>query len=252
MNPFFLTTVLHILLGLLVWAFIEDPLRGYLGITLVLTYSAALALGVSLIRMNFFLKALCRIQGDQKRVCLTFDDGPDPETTPYLLDLLAEQKIRATFFCIGKRVRAYPELVKRMDDEGHLVENHTFHHHWWTNFLLKKGLKREIEKTQEAIQEIIGRAPRYFRSPMGLTNPHWKGALIEAGLTLVGWDIRTFDRKVDSPRPLVERVLKRVSPGSILVLHDGGVKKNTLLSITRELILELRKREFSFARIDEE
>jgi len=215
-----------------------------------LVYLAAVGLGVSWIRLGFFVPAICRGEEGANRVALTFDDGPDAEATPRLLDLLKQQRVPATFFCVGERAAAHPDLIRRMAAEGHSIGNHTFRHAWWTNFLFGRWLRDEIRRAQEALRGILGRAPRFFRSPAGLTNPHLGRPLRELGLVLVGWDVRPFDRGADPDR-VAERVCRRARDGSIIVLHDGGVGAEALVRTAAAVIAALRERGYAFASLDE-
>src|SRR5262249_29497062 len=149
--------------------------------------------GVWFIRLGMFCPVTWRGRVGNRRVALTFDDGPDPHTTPLLLGYLKEQNIRATFFCIRKRVDAHPEIAKRIVDEGHVIGNHTYNHHWWTALMWGNELAEEIGKTQEAIRRATGVTSVYMRPPMGMTNPHYARVLHRSGMELIGWDVRSLD-----------------------------------------------------------
>ena len=249
MSRFAWTTLLAATALLLLGLALDAPARGWAVGAVAAAYLALLAAGVCSIRLGFFAKALCRGTPGKMRVALTFDDGPDPEVTPRLLDLLREEGASATFFCIGERAAAHPGIVRRMAAEGHVVGNHTFRHVWWTNFLFGLRLRQEIARAQEGLEAILGVAPRFFRPPAGLTNPHLRGALEPLGLTLVGWDVRPFGRGAD-PNAVVERVLRRVRDGSILVLHDGDARPDPLLRIVATLIARLRSQGVRFVSLE--
>ena len=136
-------------------------------------YLTVIGCGVWFIRLGMFCPVIWRGRVGKKLVALTFDDGPDPLTTPLLLDYLREERIAATFFCIGKKVDAHPEIARRIVEEGHLIANHTYHHFWWTSLMWSGTLEREVSRTQEAIERATGVKPRYMRPPMGMTNPHF-------------------------------------------------------------------------------
>lgn len=217
---------------------------------IVLVYGIVFGLGTSFIGMNFFLVALCRGEGNEKRIALTFDDGPDPETTPAILDTLAAEEVCATFFCIGERVRAHPDIASRIVEEGHVIGNHTMRHGWWTNFLFGKLLERELAEAQAAIASVTGREPVYIRTPMGLTNPHYTGVLGRLGLKLVGWDLRGFDLSGQGARAVIERVRRRVRPGSIVALHASGVRVEVAIDIVKGLVKALGEDGYSFVGVD--
>ncbi|HEX4054732.1 MAG TPA: polysaccharide deacetylase family protein [Tepidisphaeraceae bacterium] len=212
-------------------------------------YFAICAWGMGSVRMQFYCPAICRGKIGGMRVALTFDDGPDPGATPQLLDLLQREKIPAVFFCIGKNVDAHPELAARIVAEGHLLENHTYRHPWWISCLTSRALTDEMTRTQRAIQQAAGVTPRYLRSPAGLTNPHFPRALRRAGLTLVGWDVRPFDT-AGRIQDAIDRIIRETRDGSIVLLHDGGVPAQQILTIVSTAITELRARGFGFERLD--
>ena len=212
-------------------------------------YLILFAIGVFCIGAQFFTRAVCHGKPGEMRVALTFDDGPDPNATLAILELLSREKISAAFFCIGKNVDAHPEIAARLAAEGHLLGNHTYRHVWWTNFLRRPGLVDEIMGTQDAIQRAAGVMPVYMRPPMGLTNPHYSGALRQVGLTLVGWDVRSLDT-VLSTKAVIQRILRRARDGSIIVLHDGGASPDRIVEIVGTVIGELRARGFGFERLD--
>ncbi|CAN5255634.1 hypothetical protein BH09SUM1_BH09SUM1_18620 [soil metagenome] len=205
--------------------------------------------GIADMRLQLFCRAIWRGSRARREVALSFDDGPDPETTPALLDLLAEENVRAVFFCIGDRVEAHPEIARRIVREGHLIANHTQRHSYLTNFLGARGLDSEISDAQRAIYDATGLSPRFFRSPVGLTNPHFAKVLRAQRVLLIGWDFRALDRG-RSAEAIARRVLRRTKPGSIIVLHDGGAPRENLLRAVRLVMEGLRKRRFRMVRLD--
>lgn len=250
MSRFGIATIIAVVTLVAVGIFLKSPVRWLLGGFALATYLIVLGFGVAFIKLQFFCSAACRGKTGRMRVALTFDDGPDPATTPALLDTLRKHDAPGAFFLIGERALECPELLIRMLDEGHLIGNHTFKHAWWTNFLFGAALRNEIGRAQEAIHNAANIVPKYFRSPMGLTNPHLNGALNEAGLTLVGWDVRAFDRR-RAPARVIARTVKNARDGSIIALHDGGVSASDMIATMTGMIAELRARGFSLVRLDE-
>jgi peptidoglycan/xylan/chitin deacetylase (PgdA/CDA1 family) len=159
-------------------------------------------------------------------VALTFDDGPDPEVTPRVLDLLAERGARATFFCIGRRARAHPEIVAEIVRRGHEVENHTWSHPNSFACYPPGPMRREIVRAQEALAETAGRRPRYFRAPAGIRNPLLDPLLHAQGLTLVSWTRRGFDTVAREPERVARRLLRGLAGGDVLLLHDGSAARD--------------------------
>lgn len=156
-----------------------------------------------------------------KRVALTFDDGPSPAHTPALLELLAERGARATFFLIGKRARAHPELARRIVSEGHEVGNHGWSH-IPLPLLSPEAMTREVAAGGHAVTEAAGTVPRCFRPPNGWITPRSLAVVRRLGYTPVLGDVYPRDVSRPGTEVLVRHVLRRVGPGSIVILHDGG------------------------------
>jgi peptidoglycan/xylan/chitin deacetylase (PgdA/CDA1 family) len=250
MSRFHTITILFILIALGAGFSLASPIRWLvLGLLLAL-YLIVFILGVSVLKLNFFVKVIYRGDSAAKRVALTFDDGPDPAATPGLLEVLRRHKIKAAFFPIGTKTRDYPEIIKQIDQEGHILGNHSFRHAWWTNFLISGALDREISTAQEAIDTAIGKVPAYFRPPMGLTNPHLRKALEKHGLSVMGWDVRPFDTTANNDK-VIKRVLKRIRNGSIITLHDTGRIPADLARLTDELVTKIKEREYTFSELEE-
>lgn len=180
-------------------------------------------------------------------VALTFDDGPDPVDTPRLLNLLREKGVKATFFVVGKRADQYPEIVRRIWAEGHLVANHTWSHHALFCFLMPGCLRAEIERGTESIRRSCGFRPRAFRSPVGLRHPLLGPYLKEAGLEYISWSVRTRDTLTANSRVLAQRILNKVVSGDIILLHDHlPAGTDVMLEALPGVIDELRERGFEF------
>lgn len=156
-----------------------------------------------------------------RSVALTVDDGPDPEITPRVLDLLARYRAPATFFCIGERVERHPALARAITQSGHAVENHSYRHLHRFSLLGPGALRAEIERTQEAIGAATGRRPLFFRAPAGLRSPLLDPVLQRLGLTLASWTRRGFDTVNSRADTVFERLARGLGGGDILLLHDG-------------------------------
>lgn len=154
-------------------------------------------------------------------IALTFDDGPDGEITPRVLDLLDSAGARATFFCVGERARSAPVLVREMVARGHAVENHSFAHSLVFGFYGVGRLVRDISAAQDTLADITGTAPRFFRAPFGIRTPLTEPALAQLGLTCVAWNIRSFDSVDRNSARVVARITRKLAPGAIVLMHDG-------------------------------
>lgn len=154
-------------------------------------------------------------------VALTIDDGPDPELTPRVLDLLDAAGARASFFCIGARARRHPRLIAEIVRRGHAVENHSEHHRHTFSLLGPRAMLREIATAQATLAERAGEAPRFFRAPAGLRNPWLDPILHRLDLRLASWTRRGFDTRERNPARVRTRLLRDLDAGDILLLHDG-------------------------------
>ena len=184
-------------------------------------------------------------------IAITIDDGPDPEVTPAVLDLLAEQGtggaggIKATFFCIAERARAHPALTRRIVAAGHSVQNHSLHHRHNFSLLGPRGFEREIGAAQAVLADITGVLPHCFRAPAGLRNPLLDPVLHRLGLHLVSWTRRGYDTRRADPVRVLQRLTQGLAGGSILLLHDGHVRRTAqgrpvLLDVLPALLQQCR------------
>ncbi len=155
-------------------------------------------------------------------VALTFDDGPDPQITPAILDLLDAYGAKASFFCIGNRAERHAGLVEEIARRGHSVENHSFRHSNLFACYSPGALRREIERAQSVISACSGTPPRFFRAPMGFRNPFLDRVLTRVPLRYVSWTRRGFDTACRVPEVVLRRLTRNLAAGDILLLHDGS------------------------------
>ncbi len=221
-------------------------LAGVAAIFLIVT-----GLGVALPQWRMFGPFICEGDASKRHVALTFDDGPDPRSTPALLDLLRAENVPATFFCIGRHVAAHPELTARIAQEGHLLGNHTYTHSNTTNCFGIARLTEEMTRTQSATRDAAGITPVYFRPPMGLSNPRVFKAAAALGLKVIGWTARGIDTQIRDSNRVVQRILRGVRPGAIILLHDGNIPPDRLLTTVKLLLVKLREQGYEFARLDQ-
>ncbi len=174
--------------------------------------------------VSFFLPITTRGKRGERGVSLTFDDGPDPEVTPRLLELLDRHSAPATFFVMGEKAARHPDIVRDILSRGHTIGNHSFRH---MPFLMLKGrqtLRNEIESTQAELARH-GVVPLAFRPPVGITNPHLWRVLLEQGMFCVNFSCRAVDFGNRRIARLSERILRKVSPGDIVALHDVAPRR---------------------------
>jgi predicted exporter/peptidoglycan/xylan/chitin deacetylase (PgdA/CDA1 family) len=162
---------------------------------------------------------------ERNEVCLTFDDGPDPEVTPRVLDLLDRYQAKASFFCVGAEAEACPHIVKEIARRGHSVENHSYRHPHAFAFYGPWRLQREIQAAQGVIAGITGRSPEFFRAPAGFRSPLLDPVLGRCGLRYVSWTRRGFDTVDGDVERVVARLTRGLAAGDVLLLHDRASRR---------------------------
>lgn len=178
------------------------------------------------------------------QAALTFDDGPDSRYTPLLLDGLKERNVRVSFFLLGEKVEQYPELVERMQKEGHLVGNHTYHH-VQLNKLNETKAREEILKTNNLIYETTGVYPLYLRPPFGA----WKKNLeLCVEMLPVFWTIDTLDWKVQNTEKIVRTVQEQIEDGAIILMHD---EYDTSVEAALQVVDELKNQGYELVTVDQ-
>ena len=206
--------------------------------------------GSSYIGSNYHFKVICKREKEgEKQVAISFDDGVDPVQTPLILDILKNNRIKATFFCIGKKCEANEALVRRIVYEGHIIGNHTYTHSHWFDFYGSDRMYKELQQTNELLGKFTGKKIRYFRPPYGVTNPTLKKALLKSGHLPVGWSIRSLDTMHKrSASDIFHRVKVRMQAGDIILFHDT-VK--TIPEVLEALIKFGIENGYTFIGIDE-
>lgn len=179
---------------------------------------------------------------EAKKVAITFDDGPNSLYTEKLLEGLKERNVKATFFLIGKEVKEYPDIVKRMYEEGHLIGNHTYEH---VNLceVDTKQVKWQVEQTNDLIYEVTGERPVYIRPPYGCWNKQMEE---ETGMLEILWSVDPRDWECNDTDVLISRVLKQVDDEGIILFHDGS-QSSVDAALTVIDILQERGYEFVLA-----
>ncbi len=216
----------------------------------LLALVTVIGFGVALPGWRLFGPFLCTGPASRRCVALTFDDGPDAASTPALLEVLRESGVEAAFFCVGERVAAHPELARQIVGAGHLLENHSYTHSHTTNLFSVPRLQADLTRTQKVIEQVTGTVPSRFRPPMGLSNPRVFRVARTLGLTVVGWSARGFDTRVTEPERVVSRIVRRLGPGAIILLHDGGIPAERLVVTVKMLLDRLRTLGYEVVRLD--
>jgi len=178
-------------------------------------YFIILGWGVFDIGSQFFIPTFWR--GEKGTVSFTFDDGPDPEVTPKVLDVLREANVQAAFFVIGRNAEKHPKLLKQIMDEGHVIGNHTYNHDY---VFSKAAAEKQVTDGQEAIEKIIGKRTKYFRPPFGVMTPEIASAIRKEKCTVIGWDLRSQDGRIRTKEATVKRISSHLLKSTVLLFHD--------------------------------
>jgi peptidoglycan/xylan/chitin deacetylase (PgdA/CDA1 family) len=213
---------------------------------LCIAFASILFLGAVFIRWNFFVTSLHNGNRAGKAIALSFDDGPGAHTHS-ILNTLKDEGVAAAFFSIGKHAAAAPDLVRRWEEEGHVVGNHSYDHSYHFDWKNREAMAKEIQQTNDTISALIGRRPLLFRPPYGVTNPALSQAISLTGMTSIGWSLRSFDTSATSGDKLLHRLLSQVKGGDVILLHDTmGITAGILTAF----IHACREKGFTFVRLD--
>jgi peptidoglycan-N-acetylglucosamine deacetylase len=197
---------------------------------------------------GFHMDVICRGETDRKVVAITFDDGPDPQKTPALLDVLKKHRVPATFFLIGRNIEGNEDLVKRMHAEGHLTGTHSWSHSYWFDFFPSPAMRRELARNRDVIKTVTDRSPLMFRPPYGVVNPMLAGALRKLPWHVIGWSIRSYDTLQKDTLRVMKRILGSLNPGAIILLHDKSIFTSAVLE---ELITQITDKGYRIIPLDE-
>lgn len=184
-------------------------------------------------------------EDEPRTLYLTFDDGPSPHTTPYLLEILEKENISATFFMIGSHVAKHPELVEQLSKSGHTIGNHSYNH-LFMPLLPIRVLEEEIEEANKRIEEIVNFRPDFFRPPFGVADQRIADALKERGMTTVYWGAVSNDWRPIGAERVIARTSRRMSHGTLIVLHEGGWISKQCIKATERIIQIGKQQGFQF------
>lgn len=222
-------------------------ISGWIYVVLAVLLGSVLFYGSYFIHSNFHLPVVCKGTSTKNEVALTFDDGPESKHTSQILDILKQNQVPATFFCIGNKIQHNQTLLKRMEAEGHLIGNHSYSHHFFFDLFSKSRMKKELQDTNRIVEEVTNKKMKFFRPPYGVTTPVLAKAIRETGMLPVGWSVRSMDTVIKSESKLVERLSADLKPGDVILLHDtAGVTINSLQLI----ISAIRNKGFTPVRLD--
>lgn len=202
--------------------------------------------GAYFIHSNFHVTAICETKTDDKVIALTFDDGPVPQTEK-ILNILQEHQTTATFFCIGNRIKGKEAILRKIDEQGHLIGNHSYSHGFLFDLKTTASLINDLELADAAIKNVIGKSPAFFRPPYGVTTPGIARATKRLNFAVIGWNIRSLDTSIQDTQIILKRITDRLKPGSIVLLHDTIPGTELVL---RDLLNYLKKHDYRVVGLD--
>jgi len=240
--------VIIALYGLIAWTSFFYKLPFILYCLPALVFTGVAFWGSYSIGSCFYLPVQTAGKTQKNIVSITFDDGPDPQVTPALLELLRKHKVAATFFCIGKKVEKHPEILKQIAEEGHILGNHSYSHSPWLPFFPKKKLEKELKKTDLLIEVAAGVKPRLFRPPFGVTSPQYAKANKKPQYHFIGWNIRSLDTVDKNKERVLDRITKDIPKGAIFLFHDTDFR---VLELVEQLLNYVAKNGIIVVPLDE-
>lgn len=257
MRPFHIVTSLFIIAVLLIAV---DPgvstgTRTLMVSALGISYPVILFIGAIWPGASFYLPIINRVNTAEKIVALTFDDGPDEEVTPLLLDALRAAGIPATFFWVGEAAEKQLQLGQRAVAEGHLLANHTYRHSYAWNFKTSAAMWHELVQTNQVLERFGGPPIRFFRPPVGMTRPGIDKLLTALHMQPVAWSRKAGEGQSKSVENIIRRLTTGVTNGEILLLHETYYKirkfpPEQIITVFNAVTRELQRQGFSFVRLD--
>ncbi len=210
-----------LVLAVLIYLKIQNDSSVWWIVGLVTFWLILTGVGSFHIRWNYFLPSKHKNTTSKENVItLTFDDGPNAEFTPKVLNLLKKHKAKATFFLIGKYIKKNPEILKRILAEGHVIGNHSYEHGNNNGFLSTKNILVDLKKTNQLVKELTGLELKLFRPPFGVTNPNIAKAVKILNIQSIGWSIRSLDTKAKDPQKVFRKIKNNLNKGEVILLHD--------------------------------
>lgn len=211
-------------LALSLYAIVREPPPVALSLAALLGYAALVTSGVLLLRMRLFVDAMVRGPRNARGVVLTFDDGPDPRSTPRVLDELDRRGAKATFFVIVKKAEAHPDLVREMIARGHTIALHSYAHDRLFSLRRERVVRADLERGLRVLEDITGSPPNaWFRPPIGHTNPIIARVVDALDLEVIGWSVSARDGTARATEAdCLARVRSGLRDGAIVLLHDAA------------------------------
>lgn len=241
-------------LALVARSLLVGPIPLAVACAAIAAYVALVMSGVLILRLGMFVDVMWRGPEGADGVALTFDDGPSPEHTPKILDILDEAGVKATFFVIGRKAEAHPEVVRAIVRRGHAVGLHSYGHDRLFSLKSLAFVREDLRRGAEVLRSITGERAVMFRPPIGHTNPRIARVVKELDLVVVGWSVRALDGlSAAKPERVAARVMPKLRDGAIVLLHDAAERDDrepASVTALPKILDAMRRKNLSGVRVD--
>lgn len=249
---FYFATAGGIAMAVLSVAYQPPPL--WVALSLLFLYINLCVWGVILSRFSMFADVVTMGPRDARGVAFTFDDGPDPASTPKVLDMLDAAGAKATFFVIGHKAKAHPEIVEQITERGHALGIHSYAHPRLFSLYSPRRVREDLERAIEVVHQITGVRPTLFRAPIGHISPTMAKVVRELDLSVVGWSVRGVDGWSGAkPDAVADKITRKLEDGAIVMLHDASERGDFIpasLEALPRILAAADKRQLAFVRVD--
>lgn len=243
-NVFFGT----VLTGLIAIDILYDlPYQLIIFSSLLFMYALIIFYGCYFIRSNFFMKVFCSANTGKKEIAISFDDGPAENYTAAILETLKENNVKAVFFCIGKHINANKTVFRQLHEQGHIIGNHSYSHHFFFDLFSSKHMLREMKMVDNVTERLTGLKPKLFRPPYGVINPNLRKAILDGDYIPVGWSVRSMDTVIKDEKKLLDKVERLLKPGAVFLFHDTSKSTNEMLP---RFIKHVKELGYEIVRLD--
>jgi peptidoglycan/xylan/chitin deacetylase (PgdA/CDA1 family) len=235
------------LLAILIGLHVKYGLPVFAYCLLLIAYSLIVFWGCYYVGSNFFITIVCKATTDKKEIAISFDDGPAENYTKEILAVLNTENVKATFFCIGNRIAGNEAILKQVKDEGHIIGNHSYAHHFWFDMFSAKKMQEDLKQMDTEMERVTGLKPKLFRPPYGVTNPNLAKAIKNGGYTPVGWSVRSLDTVAKDEQQLLNKINAGIKPGAVFLFHDTC---KITLNVLPRFIQEVKKSGYHIIPLD--
>jgi peptidoglycan/xylan/chitin deacetylase (PgdA/CDA1 family) len=246
-NQFLPTTVVFFIVVIAFFIFKDSYQLSYWYLSgLLFIFLVIQSIGAYFIQFNFHLTSINSLATNEKKVLLTFDDGPHNPNTTMVLEVLKKHGVKALFFIIGKNIAGNEHILKQLVDEGHQIANHSYSHAFWFDVWSTKKVTADLVACQQLINPYQS-SPKLFRPPYGVTNPNIAKAVKKLNLQSIGWNVRSYDTSTNDIEKITQRILSQLKPDAIILLHD---RLEYMPQLLEKLIPAIKEKGYCFSNIN--